>query len=121
MSDNSRYEETAAMNTAKLQSVQSLISSILRSVLIGLTAAAVLADFSTTSAADDFQQNALFNPSGALLKAEALGHVTIYDGLDNEVVEHALDEQFGRIENMMFTRIRRPQPDGEIIEDDDGC
>jgi len=110
------------MNTAKLKSVQGLISSIVRGVLIGLSAAALLAGFSTTaSAADDFQQNALFNPSDALLKAESRGHVTIYDGLDDEVVERAFDEQFGRIDNMMFTRIRRPQPDGEIIEDDDGC
>jgi hypothetical protein len=44
----------------------------------------------------------------------------IYDGLDDEVVEQALDQQFGRIENMMFIHIRhaRPQPAG-YSEDDD--
>ena len=45
----------------------------------------------------------------------------IYDGLDEEVVERALDEQFDRIEHMMFTRIHHAGPDGTVSVEDDGC
>jgi len=71
---------------------------------------------------DGFQYNALFNPSPAQLKAESRGRVMIYDGLDNAVVEHALGEQFDRIEHMMFIRTRQnTSEDGDeyIVEDDD--
>jgi hypothetical protein len=47
----------------------------------------------------------------------------IYDGLDNEAVERPLDEQSGRIEPMMFIRIRQTQG-GDDEEDtvvDDDC
>jgi len=45
----------------------------------------------------------------------------IYDELDEEDVERALDEQFDRIEHMMFTRIRHTEPDGAVSVEDDGC
>jgi hypothetical protein len=74
---------------------------------------------------DGFQYNVLFNPSPAQLKAEDRGQVMIYDGLDNAVVERALDEQFGRIEHMMFVRTRQSSSDddddGEGYVEDDGC
>ena len=72
---------------------------------------------------DSFQYNALFSPNPAQLKAEGRGRVMIYDGLDNAVVERALDEQFDRIEHMMFVRTRQstPDDDGEYIVEDDGC
>jgi hypothetical protein len=79
---------------------------------------------------EKFQYNTLFSPTPAQLKAEGRGRVMIYDGLDNAVVERALDEQFDRIEHMMFTRIRDTAakddgktPDGGENDsgDDDGC
>jgi hypothetical protein len=70
---------------------------------------------------DSFQMNALFNPGKAQLQAEARGRIMIYDGLDEEVVERALDEQFGRIEHMMFIRTRRAGPEGAVIVEDDDC
>jgi hypothetical protein len=90
-------------------------------LLSGLALGAVLA--ASVASADwqqDFQHNALFDPSDAQLQAESYGRIMIYDGLDDEVVEQALDQQFGRIENMMFIHIRhaRPQPAG-YSEDDD--
>ncbi len=89
---------------------------------IGLILAIVLASLTPTVGADDkFQHNALFNPSNSLLKAEARGRIMIYDGLEHEVVEQALDEQFERIDHMMFVGIRHTQPDGEVNTDDDGC
>ena len=86
-----------------------LLSFILTSIPLG------------SSAEDRFQMNALFNPSQAQLRAEERGHIMIYDNLDSEDVERALDQQYERIENMMFTRIRHSAPDGAVSVEDDGC
>jgi len=97
-------------------------STLTHRLLIGLLLSTVLASPTMVADANDhFQYNALFNPSPAQLVAEARGRVMIYDGLDNEVVEHALDKQFDRIEHMMFIRTQQTQPDGEVIVEDDGC
>lgn len=94
------------------------ICRALTALLMGM----LLATLATTAGAEDsFQQNVLFNPSNSQLQAEARGRIMIYDGLDNAVVERAMDEQFDRIEHMMFVRIRKTQPDGEVSYDDDGC
>jgi hypothetical protein len=104
------------------------LSRLMTIVLLMGTLLAPLAQ--AADANDGFQYNALFNPSPAQLKAEAHGRVMIYDGLDNAVVERALDQQFGRIEHMMFTRIHEappkddgtpPNKGGEDSSDDDGC
>jgi hypothetical protein len=89
----------------------------------GLLLGSVLTLLPTAAGADEsFQQHALFNPSQSQLRAEARGRVMIYDGLDNSVVDRALDTQFERIEHMMFTRIPQPQPDDEeVVVEDDGC
>ena len=70
---------------------------------------------------DAYQLRALLQPSDAVLRAERLGRITIYDGLDNDTVELALNRQFDRIENMMFVRIRHPLPDGDYDAEEDGC
>ncbi len=71
------------------------------------------------SAVDSYQQRVLFSPSAEFLQAEARGRVMIYDGLKNETVEKALDDQFDRIENMMFVRTVHIQENGEFEVDDD--
>jgi hypothetical protein len=75
----------------------------------------------TVGADDSFQLNALFDPGKTVLQAEARGRVMIYDGLDEADVERALDEQFERIEHMMFTRTRQITPEGTVSVEDDGC
>ena len=71
------------------------------------------------SAVDSYQQRVLFSPSAEILQAEARGRVMIYDGLKNETVEKALDNQFDRIENMIFVRTVHIQENGEFEVDDD--
>lgn len=67
----------------------------------------------------EFAQDALLNPSQAVLRAEQRGRVTIYDGVENGLVEQALDRQFDRIDHMMFVRIEYVQEDGSLEYDDD--
>ena len=73
----------------------------------------------TDAAPGSYDENVLLNPSEAVRLAEAQGRITIYDGLEHSVVDHALDTQFGRIESMMFVRTRETLPDGEVEVDDD--
>lgn len=79
---------------------------------------------------DNWQYNRLFNPSPGALKAEDRGAVVIYDGLTDVTVKQALDQQFDRIQNMMFTRTvitdknGKPEIDpdtGNVLVEEDGC
>jgi hypothetical protein len=71
----------------------------------------------TTVLADEdkyrnWQLNRLFNPDERQLTEERKGRVYIYDGLRDSDIRRALDEQFGRLESMMFI--------GTIITDEEG-
>lgn len=72
-----------------------------------------------TVAAQDWQEQRLLAPSAGQLAYERRGRVVIYDGLDERLVDAALDTQFGRMENMMFVGVRHTEPDGEEWADDD--
>jgi hypothetical protein len=91
-----------------------------RSMLLPLLCGIALAPMAVAADPDrKFQVNALFAPSDAQLRAEAQGRVMIYDGLEEDVVEQALDEEFDRVEHMMFINIRRKQSEGLVAADDD--
>lgn len=77
----------------------------------------------TTSAfaMDSYQKKMLFTPSDSMLKAEAKGRIMIYDGMESEMVDKAMNEQFDRIDNMMFIRIHHTQDGGGYLVEDDGC
>ena len=113
------------MKTPVQKHVPEEITSLIHRLLIGLLLGAVLLPPAMAEGANErFQYNALFNPTTGQLKAEDRGRVMIYDGLDNAEVERALDEQFERIEHMMFIRTRQSQADDDGEEDtvdDDGC
>ncbi len=85
-----------------------------------LASTLVLSSF-TATADDKFQMNALFAPHDAMLAAEEKGRIMIYDGLESETIDRAMDEQFKRIANMMFVRIRYKQDNDEYIIEEDGC
>jgi hypothetical protein len=110
------------MKTSLSNSPSKTVNNSVHRRLAGLVVCAVLASAPVAAGAEDsFQMDALFEPSQAVLQAEARGRVMIYDGLDATVVERALDAHFGRIEHMMFVRIRRAQPDSTVRTEDDGC
>jgi len=109
------------MNTSTQKYLSRGNDSIHR-VLVGMLAVVLLVPFSTPAGADDaYQYKVLFSPGSSQLKAEARGRVMIYDGLEDAEVERAFDEQFDRVEHMMFVRTRHAEPDGEVSYADDGC
>ena len=102
------------MNTQIHNNYSATVKTILIASMLTLTTTSAFAD-------NSFYNKILFTPSDSMLKAESRGRIMIYDGMDNETVNRAMDEQFDRIDNMMFTRIHHVQDDGEEYVDDDGC
>jgi len=76
---------------------------------------------SPSQAVDEYQYQVLFSPTATVLAAEARGRIMIYDGLRYATVARAMDEQFERIENMMFVGTVHLQEDGELAVEEDGC
>lgn len=87
----------------------------------------------TTAVAEDVRDielRRLFDPTEAELASETDGRIYIYDGLTDVDVQRALNEEFDRVENMMFIRtkktdetgaVKRDTETGEIEYEDDGC
>jgi hypothetical protein len=86
----------------------------------------------TPRAADvrDIELRRLLEPTEAELQQEAAGRIYIYDGLRDTDVERAMEEQYERIENMMFIRETKTDENGDVLKDpatgedvveDDGC
>jgi hypothetical protein len=72
---------------------------------------------------DSHDLRRLMQPSPVELASEQRGHIHIYDALEINQVNAALDENFDRIQNMMFTRIHHlpPTGSGPAEVEDDGC
>jgi hypothetical protein len=86
----------------------------------------------TPRAADvrDIELRRLLEPTEVELQQEAAGRIYIYDGLRDTDVERAMEEEYERIENMMFIREKKTDEKGEVLKDpatgqdvveDDGC
>jgi hypothetical protein len=99
-----------------------------------LTSIAIVATSLLTANAQadqlDWYMQQLFEPSGQQLAMENKGRIMIYDGLHDKDVQRAMDEQFERVESMMFTgtivtdESGEPAIDletGEILVENDGC
>jgi hypothetical protein len=67
----------------------------------------------------DIELRRLFEPTDAEQAAEAKGRIHIYDGLRDTDVQRALDEEFERVDNMMFIRTRKTDASGEVKRDDE--
>lgn len=107
---------------------------------IGLSAGAAsvgtsvhAADESWNAAEHQWQLQLLFEPRASQLKREQRGRIFIYSDLTDTVVDEAMDEQFERIEHMMFVRTVSTDENGEVelrlneegelvaVVDEDGC
>ena len=108
----------------------SIITLLFLAALSGsIQAEESLGDLALLDAADKWQVNRLLEPTTYQRKKESQGQIMIYDGLRDTAVKNALDTNFDRIENMMFTRViitdesGQPELDvaGNEITEDDGC
>jgi len=77
-----------------------------------------------------WQMANLFEPTPAQLEREQEQRVMIYDGMKDTDINRALNEQFQRIESMMFIRTivtddtgesLRDRTTGDAVVEDDGC
>jgi hypothetical protein len=70
-----------------------------------------------------YDMRRLMHPTPAELTSEEKGQVYIYDSLEINEINAALDENFDRMQNMMFTRIHHlpPTGSGPAEVEDDGC
>jgi len=93
------------MNTGKLAAI-----AVLSTILNGTVQAAV---------ASEWDRKLLFSPSSSLLEKEKAGSVTIYDGVLSSDVDRAMDQQFDRMESMMFVRTLYPAEGGAYEAEDD--
>jgi hypothetical protein len=92
-----------------------------------------LATASPVLAADvrQIELRRLFEPTPAELRAEQAGRIYIYEDLRDTDVARAMEEEFHRVESMMFIRVQRTDDEGEVMKDpesgtpmmisDDGC
>jgi len=97
--------------------------------LLGLALATTIG---ATVAGDltQIEQRRLFSPTPAELRAEAGGRIYIYEGLSESDVARAMEEEFERVGNMMFIRVKKTDEQGAVVTDpetgtaivaDDGC
>jgi hypothetical protein len=107
-----------------------IIATLFLAVLTGsVQAEESIGDLALLDNADKWQTNRLFEPTTFQREKETQGQIMIYDGLRDTTVKDALDTNFERIENMMFTRVvvtnqvGQPERDeeGNVITEDDGC
>jgi 5-hydroxyisourate hydrolase-like protein (transthyretin family) len=103
---------------------------------INLPTSALLSTFALPAAAgtptevSEIELRRLFDPTVAELSAEEKGRIYIYEGVRDIDVQRALDEEFHRVENMMFIRTQKTDEEGKVKRDtdtgeaeteDDGC
>jgi hypothetical protein len=71
----------------------------------------------------------LFQPNEFEMRNEAAGSVYIYEGLTDRAVNQAMEDEFERVEHMMFINTIRTDAQGNpmrdpetgLIEDDNDC
>ena len=108
----------------------SIITLLFLAALSGsIQAEESLGDLALLDAADKWQVNRLLEPTTYQRKKESQGQIMIYDNLRDTTVRNALNTNFDRIENMMFTRVIITDESGQLeldvagneITEDDGC
>jgi hypothetical protein len=100
-------------------------------VLMSISAAlCLLTEPASADELRDIQLRRLLEPTQAELAQEEKGRIYIYESLTNQDISHAMEEEFERVESMMFIRVPKTDASGEVMKDpgtgeamveDDGC
>ncbi len=78
----------------------------------------------------DIELRRLFDPTQSEMNAERSGRIYIYEGLRDVDVKRAMEEEFDRVDSMMFIREQVTDEKGEVktepttgkpVYQDDGC
>lgn len=119
--------------TTHNNSFTKLIAIISTLFVVSLSSAAKAEEATTQlallDASSKWQVARLFEPTKNERRLENKGYIMIYDNLPDKTVDQAMDNNFDRIENMMFTRVVVTGEDGlpaldesgNIVKEDDGC
>ncbi len=109
--------------------MKTLVTTLILALVISATGAATAPAKAEQPSHDAWQHNLLFAPSPEQVEIEKRGRVVIYDGLRDIDIDRAMDEQFHRVQSMMFVRTvvtdaqgvpaADPETGMRIIEDDD--
>ena len=91
----------------------------LLSLFSGIVANLVFQDSLAAEVENSWELDQLHAPSPSLRERERAGRITIYDGVLITEVDKAMDQQFDRIESMMFIRTKWSVEDGSYYEDSD--
>ena len=107
------------------------ISIFINTIFLYITlTCACSAQTSEGSILNSWQLKQLFEPDEAQLSVEKKGRVMIYSGLKDIDVLRAMDEQYDRIESMMFVSViitgeqgkpKHHPVSGKPVVEDDGC
>ena len=95
--------------------IQNLRKKALSAVLTGMLGVLSIAHADMDDANKRWQNNILFNPSQHQLQREQAGIVMIYDGLTDKTVDNVMDNQFDRLNSMMFTRVIVTDNSGDAV------
>ena len=117
------------MNTHTDKATSTILCTTLGLLLLAGVAPSQAEELALLDNQDTWQNNRLFEPTASQLKQEEHGRIMIYDGLKDTIVDKAMNAQFDRIQNMMFTRVIRTAEDGQpakdengsVVVEDDGC
>ena len=99
-------------------------------IKIGIVGSLLFASTSFAADVREIELRRLYDPTPAELRAETSGRIYIYDGLKDIDVERAMEQEFDRVESMMFIRLKKTDEKGEIqrnpetqqvVYEDDGC
>jgi len=72
---------------------------------------------SSAPALEKWLMNMIYQPAEPVLERESKGFVFIYHGFNETQVDQILADRFGRIDNLMFTRIKLTDNSGNILLD----
>lgn len=104
----------------KYSFLTSMVVTCTRPVVVALLISAQLpVEAAHSNQLYDWYLQRLFEPSSQQLAIEAQGRVQIYSGMKDSDVARALEEQFQRIDAMMFTGTIVTDPEGDPVKDPD--
>lgn len=65
----------------------------------------------------DIQLRRLLKPTQAELAQEEKGRIYIYESLTNQDISRTMEEEFDRVESMMFIRVPKTDASGQVKKD----